>query len=181
MSAVRGIGRPLQLLFAVLTVMSAPRAHAQADGAPSAELRLEVGGARYDAEVDRYVSTDGKFTLHWVPRAALGGDGRFVLEGRDAELTAGGESSPPRVEYTGTARSRVLSGLADGVRVYRVRIEGADRMPAVWSEPVTVEVRHHSLSVAFAYLAVGAFVFVCTTLVVVGGARRTAGGTVSAP
>jgi len=75
--------------------------------------------------------------------------------------------------YKGPDRATVISGQADGTRVYRVREVGEGRVYP-WSEPVTVTVAHHPLSRAVAFFTVGALVFLATLGLIVRGARRSA-------
>ncbi len=82
--------------------------------------------------------------------------------------------SRPREIYRGPDASRVMSGKEDGLYHYRVgiQVEGA----LVWSDPVQVEVRHHSLRRAFSFFLVGLVVFLATAGVVLVGARSDPSG-----
>lgn len=89
----------------------------------------------------------------------------------DAEVTVQEAStadfSDARTIYRGADRATVLSGRLDGTYFYRARAEDGP-----WTAPLAVEVRHHSLTTAFAYLGVGAVVFLATAVLIVAGHLR---------
>lgn len=78
--------------------------------------------------------------------------------------------SDTRLVYRGPDSARVMSGKPDGTWYYRVRrIDGG--APSSWSEPVAVEVRHHSLQRAGFFFVLGAVVFGATLVLVLIGQR----------
>lgn len=75
------------------------------------------------------------------------------------------------VVYEGADRATVISGRGDGVLHYRVRAQFADGNVTEWSETTSVTVQHHPLTQAFLLFALGALVFVATTLLIITGNR----------
>lgn len=80
------------------------------------------------------------------------------------------------VRYHGPDLATVMSGRADGMRYYRVRAIRADLPFSQWSNTVSVETRHHSLSRAFGFFTVGAIIFVLTLVLVLRGGRHQTEG-----
>ncbi len=124
-----------------------------------------------DLVVDAPASSDtGHYELRWGPPEPEDGDGPAdpLPEGTTFELqeARSADFSGARTIYEGPDRARAMSGRLDGVFHYRVRSPGG-----AWSAPVTVEVRHHSLTEAFVFLGVGAFVFIATAVLIVLGHR----------
>lgn len=74
-----------------------------------------------------------------------------------------------KVVYRGPDKATFISGLQDGTYYYRIR-----RVDGVWSDPVMLTVKHHSLRLAFTLFSLGAVVFALTVLVVIKGALHTA-------
>lgn len=72
-------------------------------------------------------------------------------------------------EYQVTDSATVMSGRTDGQRYYRLRAVRNSQPVSRWSETVSVETRHHSLTRAFSFFIVGAAVFVLTLLLVLRG------------
>ncbi|HSH29198.1 MAG TPA: hypothetical protein VK971_04750 [Thiohalobacter sp.] len=109
---------------------------------------------------DQTVATAGDFRLSWQD-----GDGAVY------ELQQVGPQgfAATGTEYRGPDTATQLSGLPDGDYVYRVRV--VEPSPSPWSEPVTVEVRHHPLSRAFGFFTVGLIVFLATVILIMRGAR----------
>lgn len=70
--------------------------------------------------------------------------------------------------YQGADRATVISGLANNIYFYRVRLSGEDD----WSKTVAVEVKHHPLSRAFSFFALGIAMFIITVTVLLKGARQ---------
>ena len=82
--------------------------------------------------------------------------------------------SDPLVIYRGPDLATFLSGLPDGTFHYRIRAIGPEETaPGRWSSPVTLEVKHHSLRLAFLLFGLGAVVFLLTVGIVIQGNRRT--------
>ncbi|MET0050206.1 MAG: hypothetical protein ABW095_03880 [Candidatus Thiodiazotropha sp.] len=117
------------------------------------------------------------FTLHLTP--SLSNDGKaslsWSLEG-DAEAQIEQDIDPgftePRNLYQGSDLASVITGLPDGAYHYRGRLLYPDGSASAWSEPVTLEVHHHSLLRAGFFFSVGALVFLATTALILIGNRR---------
>jgi len=75
-------------------------------------------------------------------------------------------------EYQVRDSATVMSGRTDGQRYYRLRAVRNSQPVSRWSETVSVETRHHSLTRAFSFFTVGAAVFVLTLLLVLRGGRN---------
>lgn len=118
-----------------------------------------VPGQAIELTADVAVSDTGHFRLSWPAP----GEGAVVT----VEESTASDFLGARTIYQGAESATVISGRLDGTYHYRIR---AGRGP--WSEPVSVTVRHHSLAQAFAFLAVGAVVFVATALLIISGHRR---------
>ncbi len=108
-----------------------------------------------DPQVD---STNGALQLHWSGEA-----GRY-----EVELDDGTEA---RVVYEGRAPSAHVSGLNDGRYTLRVRAGGSSGWSA-WSDPKTLTVRHHSMSLVVTLLVLGALGFASTAGLVLYHARE---------
>ncbi|MET0066643.1 MAG: fibronectin type III domain-containing protein [Candidatus Thiodiazotropha sp.] len=121
--------------------------------------------------------TQAPFTLHLSSQTS--NDGRanlsWNLEG-DAEVQIQQAGNPgfsaARVLYQGTDRASVVTGLPDGAYHYRGRWVYPDGSTSPWGEAVTLQVTHHSLMRAGLFFAVGALVFIATTLLILTGNRR---------
>lgn len=102
------------------------------------------------------LATDGVYQLSWVA------DGEVRLEeARDPGF------ADARTVYTGSDGATVLTGRSDGV--YHYRLFAGETLRA---GPARAEVVHHSLGRALAFFAVGGFVFLATSLLVVRGNRE---------
>jgi hypothetical protein len=108
---------------------------------------------------DMTLSTAGYFRLNWEDEA--GAD--FKLEQAPSS-----DFNDARVLYQGQDKATVISGLANGHYFYRVGNTGTGQ----WSDPLEVEVKHHSLTRAFAFFSLGAAMFLATLGVLVFGSRR---------
>lgn len=106
-------------------------------------------------------ATAGYYRLSWTTDAP-----EVVIEERTPA------SGVARTIYTGPDRATLISGQADGTRVYRAGALGADGRVTAWSVPVRVNVAHHPLGRALGFFALGAVVFVATLLLIIRGARR---------
>lgn len=76
------------------------------------------------------------------------------------------------IYYRGPDMATYISGLPDGTYYYRVRLQDDTGRISDWSQPIVVEVRHQSLSLAWFLFAVGGLVFGLTVAVVVSGTRK---------
>ncbi len=70
--------------------------------------------------------------------------------------------------YTGADRARVISGKSDGHWYYRIRSGNGP-----WSEALLVEVAHHSLARGLGFFALGLFLFLATSVMIIRGNRGT--------
>ncbi|MDT8388628.1 MAG: hypothetical protein RQ736_14070 [Thiogranum sp.] len=118
---------------------------------------------------DTGVATAGFYRLEW--RVPAFGNATDSLE---YQLQ---ESRDPQfrdliAEYQVKDSATVMSGRSDGRRFYRLRALRNSRPVSQWSESVSVETRHHSLTRAFSFFTVGATVFVLTLLLVLLGGRN---------
>lgn len=125
-------------------------------------LALLAGGAAAEPpvvlEASTEVSDTGHYRLSWSA-----GDGVAVT----VQESSTADFAHARTIYRGPERATVLSGRLDGTYYYRARADGGP-----WTAPLVVEVRHHSLTTAFAYLGVGAVVFLATAALIVAGHLR---------
>lgn len=108
---------------------------------------------------DTQLSDTGHFRLSWPAP----GPGAVVT----VQESTASDFLGTRTIYHGSEAATVISGRLDGNYYYRIR---AGQGP--WSEPVSVTVRHHSLTQAFSFLALGALVFVATAALIISGHRR---------
>lgn len=75
--------------------------------------------------------------------------------------------------YKGPDFATFLSGLENGHYYYRVRSMTADKLQkSSWSTPKTVEIKHHSLTLALSLFGLGAVVFLATVWIVIQGSRE---------
>lgn len=93
-------------------------------------------------------SNEGYYQLSWESEEPI-----RLVESSSADF------SDARMLYTGTDTGRVVSGKPDGTWYYR--LESADGA-RVLSAPATITVKHHSLTKAFSFFALGAIVFAAT-------------------
>jgi hypothetical protein len=73
--------------------------------------------------------------------------------------------------YRGPDFATFLSGLENGKYYHRVRVLSKDGKGSDWSNPVMVEIRHHSRQLAFTLFGLGAIVFLVTVGIVIQGSR----------
>lgn len=116
-------------------------------------------------EVNTNTSTDGYYVLSWNTEA--GQSPQFLLqESSDQSF------SNPQLIYSGADKSRVISGKANGDYYYRIALADSS---SVFSSPVAVEVRHHSLQRAFSFFFLGLVVFGSILVTVFTGMRSQDG------
>jgi hypothetical protein len=117
-------------------------------------------------------STAGYFSLSWRDSDSKA-NSRFELQ-----EAANAEFENARSLYRGPETASTISGKANGDFYYRVRIiarsarevEAADVTPlSAWSDVHSVRVEHHALSRAFAFLLLGAAVFLSTAVLILRG------------
>lgn len=106
-------------------------------------------------------STNGGFNLTWeLPDNIQSENNRIELQ------QSRNNHSDFKTIYTGTDSATVITGLSDGEYLYRARLLSGKNQMTAWSDPVSIQVEHHSLSKAFAFFIVGAMVFVGTVLLI---------------
>ncbi len=74
--------------------------------------------------------------------------------------------------YKGPDTASFISGLPNGMYHFRVRSHFSDDQISGWSKPIVVQVKHHSLQLAYFLFAIGFFVFAATVYVIVSGTRN---------
>ena len=114
------------------------------------------------------VTKEGYFRLSWH---SAGDD----AVGYRLEQARSGDFDSPVVVYEGMDRAAMMTGKSDGAYYFRVGavVEPSERIQ--WSNPVMVEVKHHSLGSAMLVFAAGLVVFVATSAVIVTAALRSKG------
>ena len=135
-------------LFGILLFFSLSWQCTAGDIAPAFDLPSEV------------VSEDGHIKLSWnisEPAAVV-----------EVQQSGASDFHQAKIIYKGPDNATFVSGLKDGEYYYRVRHQGGN-----WSDSIQVSVQHHSLSLAFTLLGLGAFVFFLTVFVVIKGALQT--------
>ena len=109
---------------------------------------------------DTDLSSEGYFVLSWTSEP--GSETPVVLQ----QSTTRNFSSP--FEYTLAANGSItLTGFEDGRYYFRARQEGSP-----FSEPLVVEVAHHSLQRAFGFFMVGLALFIILVMTIVRGNRN---------
>lgn len=71
--------------------------------------------------------------------------------------------------YEGPDQATFISGLDNGTYYYRVGDEQGN-----WSETLTLNVTHQSLSLAYTLFGLGLLVFACTVFIVIKGVKTSA-------
>ena len=115
------------------------------------------------------IAEAGYYTLSWSPGNEVAGlDVVFELEESNTSTF-----SSATLIYRGADRATSMSGRADGEYFYRVReLSESTNTAGTWSATHQVTVAHHPLSRSFLFLAIGAIVFVATTVLILSGQRR---------
>lgn len=114
---------------------------------------------------DTRISTTGYYTLAWEPSDA----DTHVASG--FELQERADDGDWDTRYTGPDRASTITGMPNGTYAYRVRAL-TETSASAWSSETIVDVKHHDLGRAFAFLAVGAAVFLATLTLIIAGHRR---------
>lgn len=114
-------------------------------------------------------STDGTFELVWGDPAS---HGRAGLE-YHVQLAAPPDASSYQDWYRGPAQQSFVSGIPTGEARARVRARKAGDPWGVWSEPLPIPVRHHAMTKALGFMALGLTVFSVIASYVLVMARRT--------
>ena len=114
-------------------------------------------------------TNSGSIGLSW--RLA---DEDMSLDGVIFELEEASDSlfATQRDRYIGPDLATYLSGLENGSYYFRVRAV-TQEPPTVgpWSDPILIEVEHHSLRLAMSLFIIGGVVFLATVVVVVHGTK----------
>lgn len=105
------------------------------------------------------LATAGYFQLSW--QASASSPSYRLQQSADSDF------SNAQTIYQGTDTASVLSGLSDGRYYFRV----LDHLGTP-SNIVTVQVKHHSLSKAFGFFALGACMFVILLVVLLTASRQ---------
>lgn len=107
------------------------------------------------------LSRDGHLKLQWqgsdIPAGSL-----FEVQQAETETF-----TDAKIIYRGPDLATFVSGLKNGNYYFRVRLQDEG-----WSNVLKLTVDHHSLSLTFVLLGLGALVFLLTAGVVIYGARK---------
>jgi hypothetical protein len=117
-------------------------------------------------ETDTQLATAGYYQLQW--------DGTGATD-HELQESPQADFSDPVTLYQGSDRATMLTGRPDGEYHYRLRALHEDG-PGPWSKTLRVEVRHHPLSRALLFFAMGALVFLATLAAILVGNRRRGDG-----
>lgn len=112
------------------------------------------------------VATAGFYSLEWTldPGVDLSS---YTFEVQESDTPSFDE---PGLIYAGQDLATAMSGKPDGMYYYRIRTVSTETgETSDWSPIYEVEVAHHSLQRAFFFLGLGAFVFLCTLVVILRG------------
>lgn len=115
-------------------------------------------------------ATAGYYQLRWnagsipVETADSAAADYVLVESRSPAFTN------PVAIYRGADTATVISGKPDGTYYYRVRLAHTKAGETVnWSNKASITVKHHPLSRAFMFFALGALVFLSILVVIVRG------------
>lgn len=132
--------------------------------------------------VDTDIATAGYYRLTWSVEDTNSSP-VFILQ----EATTP-KFENPEIVYKGPDLATVISGKSNGMYYYRVRLKqptgsaGTDPKElisketpkeAMWSQVVSVDVKHHSLPKAIGFFIAGFIVFAATLFMIVSGARKS--------
>jgi hypothetical protein len=115
---------------------------------------------------DSHTATAGFYHLQWQ-KDGLSGAAYELQEATDRRFTQS------VTLYQGPDQGTLISGRQDGHYYYRVRVLDQGQPASSWSAPLTVTVRHHSLTRALGFLATGATVFLATLALIVTGTQQS--------
>lgn len=115
---------------------------------------------------DNRTATAGFYHLKWQGNG-LPATAYELQQAKDMGFTQ------PTMVYQGPDQGTLISGQENGQYFYRVRALNQGRPASGWSAPVTVTVRHHSSTRAFAFFGAGTAVFFATLALIISGARRS--------
>ncbi len=112
---------------------------------------------------DTVLSTAGYFRISWTNPKQETATQTYELQQANTP-----EFINADVRYQGPDSAVVISGLSNQTYYYRVRNAGSGE----WSNTISVEVKHHSLSRAFGFFTLGIVMFIATVAVLISGARK---------
>jgi len=115
-------------------------------------------------------SNAGYVKISWAWEAGNGVEASPVFQLQRSQDPA---FTNPKTIYEGQDFASFRSGLENGLYFYRVNATLPGGVTSDWSDPVQVEVQHHSMALTFTLAGLGALVFLITVIIVVQGARRT--------
>ncbi len=116
------------------------------------------------------LTKSGYFKLQWTVNPAEQQHATLTYE---VQQSGSNTFDQAKTLYSGPDLATFCSGYKNGTYYFRVRafpIHG--NTPGQWSAPLQVQVKHHSLHLAFALFGLGAVVFLITVGIVVRGSRR---------
>ncbi|MCY4779405.1 hypothetical protein ORI89_07070 [Sphingobacterium sp. UT-1RO-CII-1] len=93
--------------------------------------------------------------------------GQNSLENYELQEANTPSFTQPKKRYDGNDTGTFISGLKNGTYYYRVRKVGDN-----WSNIVSVQIKHHSLTLAINLLILGAIVFIITTALILFSLRN---------
>lgn len=105
-------------------------------------------------------SDEGKVLLEWASEVTAGTP-EFELQ----ELSGPGRSEA-RILYTGPDTGTFLSGLGEGIYLFRIRDLGGE-----WSAPVELKVLYPPPFLVWSLMGLGTFVFLATVVAILRGHR----------
>ena len=137
-----------------------------------------VAGMSPKIAVDTEISTAGYYRLSWSEPESNAGAVYILQEAISPEF------NNPSISYKGPDLATVISGKPNGHYYYRVRrfetneldgvhAEAPPHREVVWSDVVSVNVNHHSLSKAVGFFIAGFIVFAATLFMIVKGAAKS--------
>ena len=132
----------------------------------SAEIEIPV------LTSDTQLATAGYYQLSWRPGVAGASNKTLQFE---LQQSSSSSFHISKIVYQGPDRASVISGKPDGQYYYRVRSLLPDQRMSDWSQPVQVEVMHHSLARAWLFFALGALVFITTLAFILISAAKKEG------
>lgn len=106
----------------------------------------------------------GYITLAWTSA-----EGGAVYE---IEEKGKRNSHAATVIYRGKGKKIFISGLENGGYRYRVRSIGDDGSLSPWSQPLILQVKHHSIERALFLFFLGMIIFAVTCYVIIRGSRK---------
>ena len=118
---------------------------------------------------DTQLATAGYYQLSWQPGTTGASNKSFQFELQESTQK---NFHLIRTIYSGPDRASVISGKINGQYYYRVRVALQDDRFSEWSQPILIEVKHHSLQKAWLFFAAGALVFVLTLIFILISSRK---------